>query len=94
MTYKLYNRIPETVAALKFTGNNVTQTKHFLEPNEYQIRVIEGDAFEVDVPTRHGMVSIGKGDWIVRQLNGEIDVFTSERFKKLFQDSGERIEFD
>ncbi len=93
MKYKLYNRIAEQVAALKFTGNNVTQTKHFLEPNEYQIRHIGGDKYEFDVPTRHGMVSIGQGDMVVRQINGEIDVFTAEQFKKQFEDSGERIEF-
>jgi hypothetical protein len=88
MQYFLYNSKPQTVRAVRFTGNNTRVIRPFMDGAPHQFRMMNDGKFELDIPTRKGMKTVRNGQYITCDEEGEFRVWTEEEFTQNFDPTG------
>lgn len=89
MTVKKYRAKPVVKKAIQFNGNNCFDCLKFMNRAS---DIWEAELQERDHPyvyTPHGNIAPAKGDYIVKEPNGEFYVFRQEEFEKTYEEVSE-----
>ena len=91
MAITRYRRIPQEVDVVQWTGDNIIELVDFLSNTIHIIspcHLIHAEApFYIDVYTKSsGKVSSRLNDYLVKDKDNEVEIFTPNLFKKLYKE--------
>lgn len=74
----LFRKMPVTIEAIQWTGNNIAEIYSFMHPQEpvyvndlSHINFTNADDL-IGIQTLEGLMVAGIGDWIIRGIQGEL----------------------
>ena len=81
MAIRTYRKKPVEIQAIRFTGRNVAECKAFIGSER---PIFSCEAF-IEIMTLEGNMRCGKGDYIIRGVNGEFYPCKADIFKKTYE---------
>nr|DAL54826.1 MAG TPA_asm: PGDYG protein [Caudoviricetes sp.] len=80
MAIRTYRKKPVEIQAIRFLGWNWKECIKFMGDSE-----ISHTAAYIDIETLEGTMRCGKGDYIIRGVNGEFFPCKADIFKKTYE---------
>lgn len=87
---QFYQRKPETVQAIRYTGENDAAIWSFLDMKERKL-LFEPLIPSMEVSIDGGDYLLPKGEWVVKNPNGHIEIMCNTKFTSSFIQPNEGI---
>lgn len=87
MAIRTYRKKPVEIQAIRFTGWNWAECLRFMgeNPEKFTARLHKSELAYIDIETLEGTMRCGKGDYIIRGVNGEFYPCKADIFKKTYE---------
>ena len=81
---KQYKTVQEDVMAIQLKISTIESVYHFMDNADVTFRISHGDITATITDKNGAKFSVSKFEWIVKNSNDEISVYTDTDFKKKF----------
>lgn len=87
MAIRTYRKKPVEIQAIRFIGWNWADCLRFMgeHPEMYPDKLCHSELAYLDIDTLEGTMRCGKGDYIIRGVNGEFYPCKADIFKKTYE---------